>query len=61
MRRIYPDHVDAARFDATITGSLYERLERLISKTRDGVAAAVMEEPLMSVLANPTLVAADVA
>lgn len=61
MRQIYPDHVDAARFQATIPDPLYSRIQNMVMGVRVGLAAAVQESPLQEVLLNPSLVANDVA
>eukprot|EP00966_Prymnesium_polylepis_P232158 5370589-Prymnesium_polylepis.1 len=34
MRHIYPDHVDAARFQATIPGPLYSRIQNMVMRVR---------------------------
>ena len=61
VRRLFPDHVDAARFRATVDSHLYDRMESLTLGVRIGVAQAALSSPLKDVLGNPTLVASDVA
>ena len=61
MRTMFPEHVDAARFDATVHDSLYSRLKGLVNSTREGVATAVLSSPIREVLHDPKLVANDVA
>ena len=60
MRTMFPDHVDEARFHATIDDGLYQRMRPLLAKIRNGVAAAVVASPIMEVLTDPQLVADDV-
>ena len=61
MRKLFPDHVDAARFEATLGGNLYQRMEALTAVVRRGVASAIQKKPMVDVLLNPALVAQDVA
>jgi hypothetical protein len=61
VRRLFPDHVDAARFHDTVHTSLYSRMESLTLRVRRGVAQAVLSSPMKDVLGNSTLVASDVA
>lgn len=61
MRKFFPDHVDAARFAATVDTHLYNRMEVLTTNVRKGVQVAVLSSPISDVLANASLVAADVA
>lgn len=60
MRAIFPDHVSAARFEATMTDNLYQRLRTFVDDLRVGLSLAVQETPLKEVLSNPSQVATDV-
>ena len=61
MRRLFPDHVDAARFQGTLHTSLYNRMESLTLGVRIGVAQAILSSPMTDVLGDPSRVASDVA
>jgi hypothetical protein len=61
MRTMFPDHVDEARFHATVDDGLYQRMQTLLLQIRIGVAAAVTASPVQEVLYDPQLVANDVA
>lgn len=61
MRTMFPDHVDEARFHATVDDGLYQRMQSLVLQIRIGVAAAVTASPVQEVLYDPQLVANDVA
>ena len=61
MRGLFPDEVDRARFDATISPALYARLEVLAEEVREGTAKVFEQRaPLRAVLHDPDAVAADV-
>jgi len=61
MRGLFPDEVDRARFDATISPGLYARLEVLAEEVREGTAKVFEQSaPLRGVLHDPDAVAADV-
>lgn len=59
MRAVFPDHVDDARFRATVSHQLYTRMEALMVKVRIGVSVAVRETPIREGLVNPDQVAID--
>ena len=61
MRGLFPDEVDRAHFDATISPALYARLEVLVEDIRESTARVFEESAVLrSVLQAPDAVAADV-
>jgi hypothetical protein len=61
IRALFPDRMEAARFNAAVDPELYERLSHLVSDIRIGVATAVITPPISLILSNPSSVASDVA
>ena len=59
MRAIFPDDVDAMRFDATVAPHLYERLEPMVAATRSAMQQAWLTPPLNAVVQNASLVSED--
>jgi hypothetical protein len=59
MRGLFPDDVDAMRFDATVAPHLYERLEPMVAATRSAMQQAWLTPPLNAVVQNASLVAED--
>ena len=57
MRTVFVDEVEQARFDATISRTLYDRLQPLVLATRVGVGVAAHTAPISTVLNNATLFA----
>mgnify|MGYP002009622156 CR=1 FL=1 len=60
MRRIFPDSVDQARFDATISQELYERLGKLYLNVQHSVARMATWSPFSNVLSDPYRVASGI-
>ena len=59
MRSLFPDDVDAMRFDATVAPHLYERLEPMVAATRSAMQQAWLTPPLNAVVQNASLVSED--
>ncbi len=59
MRGLFPDDVDAMRFDATVPAHLYERLEPMVASTRSAMQQAWLVPPLNAVVQNASLVSED--
>lgn len=55
MRHVFVDEVEAARFDATVSSSLYERFGNLVNVTKMAVCRAAEIEPIKRVLNNISL------
>ena len=60
MRGIFPDDVDAMRFDATVPPHLYERLEAIVASTRSSMQTAWGSSPLNALVQNASLVSEDI-
>lgn len=55
MRAVFVDEVEAARFDATVSRSFYDRLQHLVLTTRVGIGIAANSEPIKGVINNVSL------
>tara|TARA_Y100000389_G_scaffold200786_3_gene241977 strand:+ start:4405 stop:6549 length:2145 start_codon:yes stop_codon:yes gene_type:complete len=59
MRGLFPDDMDAMRFDATVAPHLYERLEPMVAATRSAMQQAWLTPPLSAVVQNASIVSED--
>ena len=59
-RYFFPDDVESGRFEAVFNDRLYQRMQSMVARIRDGIALAVADEgPLRQSLADPDRFAAD--